>query len=139
MRKLQITLYILAAIPLLTGLIDWALGLMATKSLGAIIAEASYNDPLINSQFRFLSGAWIGFGALFIYAARDLIARKQLLRILLASVFIGGLGRAITVLQLGLPDNSVGTIFVITTLTIELLGMALLWKWHSVVLSKKHP
>lgn len=136
MRRLQITLSILALIPLATGLIDLLLGLDATKPLGAAVSPGTYDDALMNSQFRFLSAVWIGFGVLLYIAARDIKKYSLLLRVLLSSVFLGGVGRIATILQFGLPASSVGSIFIVATLAIETVGMLLLLWWHARLLRR---
>lgn len=137
MRKFQITLYILAVIPILTGLLDLAMGLRAIETFSAGMSDAFFNDELFNAQYRFLGGVWLGFGVLLYLAAKDLKKYSTILKVVLWSIFIGGIGRLITVLHLGLPENTAGAAFVLGNMAIETVGMLLLLWWHSKLELKK--
>lgn len=131
MKKFQVTIYVLAVIPILTGLLDLALGLRAIESFSEGLSDTFFNDELFNAQYRFLGGVWLGIGVLMYVAAKNLQKYNMILKIVLWSIFLGGIGRLITVLHLGLPDNTAGAAFVLGNMAIETVGMlALLW-WQS--------
>lgn len=137
MRKFQLTLYVLAVIPILTGLLDLALGLRAIESFSQGLSDTFFDDELFNAQYRFLGGVWLGIGALLYIAAKDLKKYSTMLKVVLWSVFVGGVGRAISVLQFGLPENTAGASFVLGNMAIETVGMlGLLW-WQSQLLKKE--
>ena len=137
MRKFQITLYVLVVIVVLTGLQDVFLGLRSIEPFSEGLSDTFLNDELYNAQYRFLGGIWLGLGALLYLAAKDLKKYSTMLKIVIWSIFVGGIGRLITILHLGLPENSAGAAFVLINMTIETVGMlALLW-WHSRLMSAK--
>lgn len=137
MRKFQVTLYILAVIPILTGLLDLALGLRAIESFSEGLSSIFFDDELFNAQYRFLGGVWLSIGVLLYLAATDLKKYSTMLKVVLWGIFAGGIGRAMTVLQFGLPENSAGAAFVLGNMAIETVGMlGLLW-WHSVLEKKR--
>lgn len=137
MRKFQITLYILAVIPILTGLLDLALGLRAIESFSEGLSSAIFDDELYNAQYRFLGGVWLGIGLLMYVAARDLERYATVLRVVLWSIFVGGIGRLISVVQFGIPENTAGAAFVIGNMLIETVGMLVLLWWHARLLATR--
>lgn len=138
MRKFQITLYVLAIIPILTGLLDLVLGLRAIETFSQGLSSTFFNDELFNAQYRFLGGVWLGIGVLLYLAAKDLKKYSTMLKVVLWSIFLGGIGRLVTILHLGLPENTAGTAFVVGNLLIETFGMlALLWWQSKLSLDKK--
>ena len=97
-KKLQIATAILAAVPILTG----AFAMMGVddplfSSLGLP------KDATLDSQLRFLGGVWMGLGL----AAAALILRieKQtdLFRALWGMIFLGGVGRLLSLMMVGVP------------------------------------
>lgn len=139
MRKFQITLYVLAVIPVLTGLLDVVLGLRAIESFSVGISSAFLGDVLYNAQYRFLGGVWIGFGVLLYVCAKDLQKYAAILKIVLLSILVGGIGRLITILHIGLPENTAGAAFVLGNMAIETVGMLGLLLWQSKIpLKSKH-
>jgi hypothetical protein len=64
MQAFEITLYLLALIPLCTGALNLGMGLRAQGLIGAQLSPEGFRDPLLNSQIRFYGAIWFGFGVL---------------------------------------------------------------------------
>ena len=133
MRGFKTTLYLLAVIPLLTGLLNLGQGVQAQGLIGAQLSPEGFRDPLLNSQMRFYGTIWFGFGVLLCVCLADIKKYSSLLRGSLAIVFLGGIGRIVSLIQFGLPPTTMGTAFVAAVTTIEIIGMPLLLWWHSLV------
>ena len=133
MRAFKITLYLLAVVPLLTGALDLVIGLHAQRLIGAQLAQEGFGDPLLNSQIRFFGAIWLGIGVLLFVFLSDISKYSFLLRISLGIVFLGGLGRVVSIVQFGLPSTVEGAAFVVSVTAIEIIGMPLLFWWHSHV------
>ena len=133
MRVFKATLYFLALVPLLTGALNLGLGLQAQGLIGAQLSPEGFRDPLLNSQMRFYGTIWFGFGVLLCVCLTDIKKYSSLLRGSLAIVFLGGIGRIASLIQFGFPATTLGTAFVATVITIEIIGMPLLLWWHSRV------
>jgi len=124
------TLYLLTVIPLLTGALNLALGLPGQRLIGARVSSAALSDPLLNSQIRFFAAIWFGFGLVLLLCISDTRKYSVLLKGSFCVIFLGGVGRAVSLLQFGLPATPVGALFVVATVGIELVGMPLLLWWH---------
>lgn len=111
----------LAIIAIVTGCVDFILGLSAQQLLGANLSADAYADPLLNSQIRFLACVWLGFGMFLIFCLRDIERNFAVLRFALAILFLGGIGRLISLLQFGFPSTSVGIGFIVFALIVEII------------------
>ena len=129
MRTFKIVVGVLASIPVITGLGDALIGLEMQRGIGARPPEAAFVDPLLQSQIRFLGAVWFGFGVLMFVFLRDLARYGGLLKIALATIFFGGIGRILAILTVGMPEPAVGQAFVIVVTLIEIVGMPLLYAW----------
>lgn len=61
-------------------------------------------NATMDSEDRFYSTLFLGFGAALIWCSRDLAARKNIFHCLLAVFFLGGVARIVSALQVGLPN-----------------------------------
>jgi hypothetical protein len=97
-RGLQIAMALLAAIPVLTG----------------IIAMFGLNDPLyasagipsnamLDSNLRFFGGIWLGVGLSLYLLIPNIEKQTLLFRVLWGMIFLGGIGRLASMLFLALP------------------------------------
>ena len=64
MRAFRTLIWILALVPILTGPLDWSMGLQAPHLIGAQLSQQDFRDPLLNSQIRFFGAIWFGVGLL---------------------------------------------------------------------------
>lgn len=136
MKAFKTILILFAIIPLVTGAIDLFVGLNAQTQLGVTIATQDLQDSVLDSQIRYLGAIWFGFGILLCVCIRDLSRYVGLLRGALAVVFLGGIGRCISLLDNGWPDTDGGRYFVMIAISIEIVGMPLLLWWQHRLFGK---
>lgn len=119
-RRLKIILSVLALIPVFTGLA----GLMGVND--PIYAfEVTADMVLLDSNLRFYAGVWLALGLALFYALREIEKPNPLLQAALFCVFIGGIGRLLSMVTLGWPPLP----FVFFTV-LEIVGMPLLMLWQ---------
>lgn len=113
-------IYLFAVIALITGTNDILSGLSSQQALGSTLSDAAFNDPALDNIFRFFSGLWLGTAVLFFVFVRDLARYRPALIALFAVLFIGGVGRLLSIWQVGLTDHAIGLPITILGLVIEL-------------------
>jgi Domain of unknown function (DUF4345) len=101
MKKLSVVLRVFAAFAIVTGISDLLAGPGVLVSSGAHLDPGSAADPLVDSQIRFMGAIWAGYGAALWWTAGDLIGRMPVLRLLAATLFLGGIGRSLSALRIG--------------------------------------
>jgi hypothetical protein len=122
-RKLQVATAILAAVPVVTGLI-------AMTGVGDPL-YASLNlphDATLDSNLRFFAGVWLGLGFAAFWLVPRIDRETALFRTVWLMIFMGGVGRLLSLLMTGMPYPP----FVGFTL-LELIGAPLFIWWQSVV------
>lgn len=122
-RGLQIFLAIFSLAPLyfgITGVLSGAAGLMPAEAV----------TPGIDSQFRYLSGLYIGFAALIWWFIPNIDRHVWLFRLLTLAVFLGGLARLYSFLTVGAPAPEM-----VAGIGIE-LALPLIIIWQAVVVRK---
>jgi len=124
-RNLQIAMAVLGAVPVLTGLI----GLMG-------LSDPLYTrlnlppDATLDSNLRFYSGVWLGVGLATWWLVPRIDRETALFRTLWLMIFLGGVGRLISLAFTGLPFIP----FVGFT-ALEIVGAPLfVWWQHRVAL-----
>jgi len=127
MKLFTIVIYIFAAIALLTGASDLIQGLASQKAFGATMPTEGL--AIVDNVFRFFSGLWFGVGILFILFVRDLDRYKPAMIVLLSMVVLGGIGRIISIIQYGIPDNTSATGLVLVGLLAEVVVSPILLWW----------
>jgi hypothetical protein len=102
-RALQVAIAVAGCVPVGAGLAGILVG-PAFAGLGAhgILSSAGVS---LDSHFRYLSGLLLAIGLLFWSAIPTIERRGMLVRSLTLMVVIGGLGRALSLLELGPPDD----------------------------------
>ena len=102
-RALQIAIAVAGFVPVGAGLAGILMG-PALAGLGA--HDAALLAPVsLDSHFRYLSGLLLGIGVLFWWAIPTIERRGALVRALTLIVVIGGLGRALSLAELGEPGS----------------------------------
>jgi hypothetical protein len=108
---------------------DLVFGARMLGASGAALSVEALSDPVLNSQVRIWGAIWFGFGVVLCVVARDLHANALWFRLLCGVLFLSGFGRAVSVLQFGLPSPP------LIGARLELVGIPLLLCWHSKALS----
>jgi hypothetical protein len=98
-KGLQFTIAILSIIPILIGLVGITQG--TTRWLAA-----SSITPDFDSHYRYITGYYLSLGMLGLWMIPRIEQHTDLFRILCASVFMGGVGRAFSIVQVGIPNLS---------------------------------
>lgn len=122
-RMLQIATGILAAVPTATGL----LGLSGVDD-PLYVALGLPCDPTLDSNLRFYAGVWLGLGLTAFYLLPRIEQKTTLFRALWMMIFLGGIGRLLSLALTGMPYPP----FIGFTV-LEVLGAPLfIWWQHRV-------
>jgi hypothetical protein len=97
-RGLQIATALLAAIPVLTGIISM-FGLSDPLYASAGIPAT----VLLDSNLRFFGGVWLGLGLSLYLLIPDVEKQTLLFRVLWGMIFLGGIGRLASMVFVALP------------------------------------
>jgi len=118
---LQIVMGLLATIPVATGL----LGLYGVAEPVYVAAGV---PPLVvlDTNLRFYAGVWLGLGLAFYWVIPRIERQTVLFRALWGMIFIGGIGRLLSMTLLAWPPVP----FVVFT-ALELVGAPLIILWQS--------
>lgn len=123
-RALQIVSALMGTVPVITGLVQM-MGihdpLYASLTLPA--------DATLDSNMRFLAGVWLGLGLASWWLVPRITEQTVLFRVLWLMIFLGGIGRLVSMASVGLPL----TPFIAFT-ALEIVGAPLFVYWqHRVV------
>lgn len=120
-RILQIVMGVLAIIPATTGLV----GLLGVEDPPYVAAGV---PPIVvlDTNLRFYSGVWLGLGIAFYWLIPTIERQTVLFRVLWVMIFIGGIGRLLSMTMLGWPPIP----FVAFT-ALEIVGAPLFILWQS--------
>lgn len=124
----KIIVAIIAVVPILTGVGDLINGVASQLDFG-MPNTAAVTDPMLNSSFRFFAGIWLGVGLFMLLFITNLPKYFTALMLLFATIIIAGVGRIITISQVGLPEPTSGFVLVIVAVVIELIIVPLLMVW----------
>jgi hypothetical protein len=120
-RALQIVTAILALVPIATGVIGmFGLGDPLYKTMG-LPANA-----LLDSNLRFFAGVWLGLGLALAWLIPRIDTQTVLFRIFWGMIFIGGIGRLLSIAFAGAPPAP----FIGFT-GLEIIGAPLFIWWQS--------
>jgi hypothetical protein len=118
--NLQIVMRLVGIIPVATGL----LGMMGVDD-PVYVAAGVPPIVLLDTNLRFFSGAWVGLGLALYWLIPTIERQTVLFRVLWGMIFIGGIGRLLSMIMLGLPPVA----FVAFT-AIEIVGAPLFIWWQ---------
>ncbi|TFW30222.1 DUF4345 domain-containing protein [Massilia arenosa] len=122
-KALQVTTAVLGLVPLLTG----AVGMMGLSD--PLYAPLGLpNAPVLDSNMRFFSGVWMGLGIAILWMVPRIEVSTVLFRTAWGMIFIGGIGRVLSMLGSGLPP-----IPFLAFTALELLGAPLFIWWQARV------
>lgn len=117
---LQISTGLLALIPIATGILTM-LGVKDPLYRPLALPQA----PVLDSNLRFFGGIWLGLGLTMLWLVPTIERQGTLFRALWVAVFLGGVGRALSWMQIGTPPKPyVGFIL------LELVGAPLFIYWQ---------
>ena len=116
----KIVLMILSIIPLLFAVKGLSSG--AAGNNGGVEVSAG-----LDNQYRYFSGYYLSLFFGVWYVLRDIDTRGTVFRFLVLAIFIGGIGRLISYVQVGVPpaDGMIGMVLE--------LGSPLLVLWHRAI------
>lgn len=129
MLVFKVLIYFMAAICLITGTNEFLNGFIAFKDLGANLTDEGFADPLMNNVIRFFAAMWMGVGILFIVFNQDLERYKPALLALFGIVFLGGIGRIMSVVEFGMPETSSGVGLVVSGVIVEIVVIPVMAWW----------
>ncbi len=119
-KALQIALIILGFVPIVSGI----LGMMGI--FDPVYASLGLpSDPLLDSNLRFLSGVWFVVGIVVLATVRQIEKYFQLYLVVWSMIFVGGIGRLISIFVVGLPPIP----FIGFTI-LEVVGAPFFIYWH---------
>lgn len=107
---------VVALIPIAAGFAGMVQGLALVHGAG---------DATSDSHFRYLSGLLLGIGLTYWSCVPAIERHGARLTVLTVIVFIGGLGRAFSLLSVGSPSG-----FHIAALGVELVIAPAVWLWQ---------
>jgi hypothetical protein len=126
-RILQVVTTVLALIPIITGCI----GLMGVAD--PIYAAAGIpRDALLDSNLRFFHGVWLGLGISLMWLVPRIDTGTAIFRIFWGMIFLGGIGRLLSMIFLGMPP-----IPFIGFTVLEIAGAPLFVAWQNSVRADK--
>jgi hypothetical protein len=127
-RKLyQIFLVILGLVPTITG----ALTMMGIHD--PLFASLDLpRSALLDSDLRFFGGVWLGLGLTVLATVRSVEKYFALYRVLWLMIFLGGIGRLLSIFIIGLPP-----IPFIGFTALEIIGAPAFIYWHSRIAKQK--
>jgi hypothetical protein len=120
---LQIIMGLVGIVPVATGL----LGMMGVNN-PEYVAAGVPPIVLLDTNLRFFSGVWVGLGLALYWLIPTIERQTVLFRVLWGMIFIGGIGRRLSMIMLGWPPVA----FVAFT-AIEIVGAPLFIWWQSRV------
>jgi hypothetical protein len=122
MKKLtlQIAMMLLGAIPVITGILTM-FGLDDPLYGSAGLPR----NVLLDSNLRFFGGVWLGLGLAAWWQIPTIEKRGSVFRALWGMIFLGGLGRVLSMIYVGLPPAA----FIGFTI-LELIGAPLIILWQ---------
>ena len=118
--NLQFATVLLGTIPVAAGL----LGMMGVHD-PVYVAVGVPRIVLLDTNLRFFSGVWVGVGLALWWLIPTIERQTVLFRVLWGMIFIGGIGRLLSMIMLGWPPVA----FVAFT-AIEIVGAPLFIWWQ---------
>ncbi|MCF0054529.1 DUF4345 domain-containing protein [Dyadobacter sp. CY356] len=124
-KKLQWVIRILAAAPLLSGLIGLA------GIYNPLFNQSLPENLILDSNLRFLNAMSIAVALSFYYITPVIEKETTGCRIICSTIFLGGLGRLISIFDLGLPP-----VPFIVFLVVELTSPIIIVFWQKKLASE---
>jgi hypothetical protein len=126
-RILQVLTAILSLIPMVTGM------LAMTGVDDPVYASLGMpRSPVLDSNLRFFAGVWLSLGIALLWLIPSIERQTTLFRAVWGAVFLGGIGRLLSVTFIGLPPFP----FIGFT-ALEIIGAPLFIYWQGLI-SRSH-
>jgi hypothetical protein len=119
-RPLQIVSALMGAVPVITGIVQM-MGIHDPLYASLQLPE----DAMLDSNMRFLAGVWLGLGLASWWLVPRIAQETMLFRFLWLMIFLGGIGRLVSMASVGMPL----TPFIGFT-ALEVLGAPLFVYWQ---------
>lgn len=122
-RLLQVSMGVLGIIPIATGLI----GMTGLRDPLYASAELPAS-VLLDSNLRFFAGIWLGLGLAIYWLIPNIEKQAILFRAVWGMIFVGGIGRLLSMLLLEVPPPPF-----IAFAVLEIVGAPLFVFWQAQV------
>lgn len=120
--SLQIVLAVIGLIAVITGLMGILAGI--TSDFGDFyrvhVDAGMEGNIILDSNLRYFSGLWLGLGLTLFWMIPSIERQKIVLRLTAGMIFIGAIGRVISILSFGIP-SPLFILFVVLELLFPLL------------------
>lgn len=80
-------------------------------------------SPTIDNEFRFYSIFWLSYGVLVLWVARNILTQLRRVPILVGLFFIGGIGRALSLILVGAPHPAFIVLMIVELVTPVLMAI----------------
>jgi hypothetical protein len=122
-QALQVCLAVLGVVTVVIGV----LGMMGVDNPLYRSVQLP-RESLLDTNMRFYSGVWLVLGLTVLATVRSLEKHFALYRVLWGMIFVGGIGRLLSLLIVGTPP-----LFIIGLMLLELFGSPVFLWWHQRV------
>ncbi len=120
-RMLQIILVLLGLTAIVTGTLDLIPSEMSDLNLLTIKNDEGI---ILDSNVRYYCGVWLGLGIVLLLITPSIEKHKTVFRSICLMIFIGAIGRTISMFAVGIPIVP----FVIITVIEYLCPLLILWQ-----------
>ncbi len=120
---LQLVLAASALVAIVTGVWGLKEGVI-DPAWGLGTLDVTPGLVLFDTTFRFYDGLWLGLGVVFVALIPGVERRTEALRVVVILVFLGGVGRLFSMVQVGLPHPAL----IVATVAELLYPLLLLWQ-----------
>ena len=122
-RVLQVVLAIIAVIAVVTGFV----GIIIPVSHEYYEVSASGDVPgnvTLDSNLRYFTGLWLGLGLILIWIIPTIEQQAVVLRLVSLMIFLGAIGRMISLISFGVPS----TPFIVFMVIELLFPVLIIWQ-----------
>ncbi len=125
-RILQVILAVIGLIAVITGALGVASGITTALGdfYGISVSPSIEGNIILDSNLRYFSGVWLGLGLILFWVIPSIERQKLVFRLLAGMIFIGGVGRVVSMLSFGTPSP----LFVIFSLLELFFPLLIIWQ-----------
>lgn len=120
-RALQVVTAILGLLTIVLAAMQFALGADSPVYASLDLPEA----PVLDSNLRFFAGMGLGLGFGLLWVIPAIERRTTAFRLIWCCAFLGGVGRALSMLVVGLPSLP---LIIFTAIEVPLVPLMILWQ-----------